>query len=569
MKLLFRNYLASLRERDELDAVLPDLLSELGFVVYSRPQRGTAQAGVDIAAVGKDEDGERKVFLFSVKQGDLTRQAWNDGSAQGLRPSLDEILDNYIPHRIPDRYKKLKIVICMVFGGDMQEQVRSTVNGYTKGHSTRRISFDEWNGDKLAGLLLQGVLREEIMPKSIRSHFQKAVALVDEPDIAYRHFARLVGELVKRVNGDRASVRTARQMYIAVWVLFVWARDIDNVEAPYRASELVLLNIWSLVRPYIGKKSSVAGKSITMVLNDTIRLHVAIAAELLERKVLKHAGTMDGISMAVQSRSSVDVNIRLFDILGRVALTGLWLVWFVERDPDAKRRAAALAQATRWVALGYQLIENNRALFLPLQDQQGIDVMLFLLLVSAANGNLQDTNVWLNEMVGRLCLTVRTHGRYPCVFGDYRDLAAHPREKTDDYRKEATPGSILVPVLAAFLAALGNQDAVTQLMDLKANELEHCTLQLWTPDKSSEDAIYLGSRDHGVAICDLPITPTGESLFKTLRDACAQTEGFGELSAIATGFWPIILTACRHYRLPVPPQLWLDMVDPKSASSTE
>lgn len=569
MKLLFRNYLASLRERDELDAVLPDLLSELGFVVYSRPQRGTAQAGVDIAAVGKDDDGERKVFLFSVKQGDLTRQAWNDGTVQGLRPSLDEILDNYIPHRIPARYKKLKIVICMVFGGDMQEQVRTTVNGYIKKHSTRKISFDEWNGDKLAGLLLQGVLREEIIPKAIRSHFQKAVALVDEPDIAHRHFARLVTELVKRVSGDRASVRTARQLYIAVWVLFVWARDVDNVEAPYRASELVLLNIWNLVRPYIGKKSSAAGKSITMVLHDAIRLHVAIASELLERKVLPHAGTKDGISMAIQSRSSVDVNIRLFDIPGRVALTGLWLVWFIERDPDAKRRAAAEDQAARWATLGYQLIDNNRALFLPLQDQQGIDVMLFLVLVSAVNGSRPDANAWLYEMVERLALTVRTHGRYPCVFGDYRDLMAHPRERTDDYRREATPGSILIPVLAAFLAALGNQDALKQLMELKANELQHCTLQLWTPDKSSEEAIYLSARDHGVAICDLPLSLTGKELFRTLRDACGQTEGFSGLSAIATGFWPIILTACRHYRLPVPPQLWLDMVDAPEEPSTQ
>ena len=55
MKLLIRDYLASLRERDELDAILPDLLSELGFNVYSRPQRGTSQLGVDIAAVGKME----------------------------------------------------------------------------------------------------------------------------------------------------------------------------------------------------------------------------------------------------------------------------------------------------------------------------------------------------------------------------------------------------------------------------------------------------------------------------------------------------------------------------------
>ena len=215
------------------------------------------------------------------------------------------------------------------------------------------------------------------------------------------------------------------------------------------------------------------------------------------------------------------------------------------------------------------MIDNNRSLFLPLQDQQAIDVMLFLLLVSAVNGSRPDANAWLYEMVERLALTVRTHGRYPCVFGDYRDLVAHPRERTDDYRREATPGSILIPVLAAFLVALGNQDALKQLIELKANELQHCTLQLWTPDKSSEEAIYLSASDHGVAICDLPLSLTGKELFKTLRDACSQTEGFDGLSAIATGFWPIILTACRYYRLPVPPQLWLDMVDPSEEPGTQ
>src|ERR1043165_7505119 len=108
MKLLVRNYLASLREREELDAILPDLLSELGYTEYSRPQRGTAQAGVDIVAIGDDE-GERKVFLFSVKQGDLTRQSW-DGTPQALRSSLNEILDTSIPTKIPKRYQSLKIV---------------------------------------------------------------------------------------------------------------------------------------------------------------------------------------------------------------------------------------------------------------------------------------------------------------------------------------------------------------------------------------------------------------------------------------------------------------------------
>lgn len=452
MKLLFRNYLASLREREELDAILPDLLSELGYTVYSRPQRGTAQAGVDIAAVGKDDDGDRKLFLFSVKQGDLTRQSW-DGTPQALRSSLNEILDSYIPTKVPKRYQKLKIVICLVFGGDMQEQVRSTVNGYIKRNSTKKISFDEWNGDKLAGLLLQGILREEIMPKAVRSYFQKAVALIDEPDISHQHFRRFVCELSKNASNDKARVRVARQLYIALWVLFVWARDVDNVEAPYRASELVLLNIWNLLRLYIGKKPGAAGKAIEMVARHAIQLHLAIASELLERKILPYVGVRDGIAMAVRSRSSVDVNLKLFDILGRIALTGLWLQWLIDLDPIADRRAAGQDQVARFATMGFQLINNNRALFLPLQDQHAIEVALFLILVGVVDGNKNDAQTWLHEMVDRLAFAVRTHGNYPCVFTEYRDLIAHPREQTDEYRKEATSGSILVPLLALFLSA--------------------------------------------------------------------------------------------------------------------
>jgi hypothetical protein len=146
VKLVFRQYLASLRERNELDAVLPDLLSELGFTVISRPSVGTRQYGVDVAAVGLDSDKKRKLFLFSIKQGDLTRADW-DGNSQALRSSLNDILDVYIPTRIPKSYDKLDVVICLCFGGDVQEAVRDNVTQFTKQRSVGRVSFQEWNGD--------------------------------------------------------------------------------------------------------------------------------------------------------------------------------------------------------------------------------------------------------------------------------------------------------------------------------------------------------------------------------------------------------------------------------------
>jgi hypothetical protein len=561
MKLLFRQYLASLRERDELDVILPDLLSELGYTVYSRPKRGTAQAGVDVAAVGKDDDGERKVFLFSVKQGDLTRQDW-DGTPQALRSSLNQILDTYITTKIPKRYQALKVVICLVVGGDIQEQVRSDVTQFIKRCSTDKISFDEWNGDRLAGLLLQGILREEIMPKALRSHFQKAVAMVDEPTVAVRHFGRLVLGLSESATKDADRVRAARQLFIALWVLFVWARDADNVEAPYQASELVLLYIWNLLRPLIANKANAANKAVTLVLRHTINLHMAIALELLEKKILPHVGVRDGISIAVRTHTHVDVNLRLFDILGRISLTGLWVHWLIKHDPDPMRKAAAQDQVAKLAGMGYRLIDNNRALFLPLQDQQAIEIALFLVLVGVLDGSKEDARNWLQEMTERLALTVQTHGRYPCVFSEYRELVAHPRERTEEYRREATAGSILIPLLTAFLSAFGDARSLETLTKLKSKELAHCTLQLWIPDSSSEEGLYIGTHDHGVALADLPLSASGTDLLKTIREACNESKDFNALTAIATGHWPVVLTACRHYRFPVPPQFWINMVDP-------
>ena len=565
MKLIFRSYLASLREREELDAILPDLLSELGYNVYSRPQRGTTQAGVDIAAVGVDEDGERKLFLFTVKRGDLTRESWNDGTPQSLRASLDTILDNYVQHRVPKRYQDLKIVVCMVFGGDMQEQVRSDVEGYVRRYSTDQVSFAEWNGDKLAGLLMQGVLREGIMPKVLRRHFQKAVAMVDDPEIAFAHFSRLVHELCQAATNDKERTRTARQIYIALWVFFVWARDVDNVEAPYRASELALLRLWDLLRPYVDKTRSAAGKAITAVVGDAIQLHLAITEEFLYRKILPHVGVPYGISMAIRGGTSADVNLRLFDVLGRIAMAGLWIHWIGQLDADADRKARLNAQTRDLADAGFRLINNNPALFLPLQDEQSIEIALFLLLVGAAGGNLHDAHAWLQGMAQRLALTVRTHGRYPCVFSEYRDLIAHPRSRTDEYRQDATAGSTLIPLMAAFLSYFGDGESLAKLIDLKDKELQHCTLQLWIPDESSEAGLYVGNDEHGIGLCDLPLTTDGQEQIDTLEAAFKQEGSFDKLSAISTGYWPIMLAACHQYRLPVPPQFWLRIVAPLAA----
>jgi hypothetical protein len=373
------------------------------------------------------------------------------------------------------------------------------VRGYTSKHTTNQVAFDEWNGDRIAEFILAGILREEILPRAQRSRFQKSVAMVDEPDVAYHHFAELVGQLCRNAGENLAArVTAARQINVCLWILFVWARDVENLEGPYRCSEAALLNTWDLLKPSIGRRSNNA-KALVRALHQLIALHLLITTQFLDTKIRPYVGKRHAISLSVGSQNAVDVNLAVFNLLGRIAMAGLWAAWSAERS-GAEDRAANQKNIEGLLSDGFKLINGNPSLFSPISDDQAIDIALFLQLVLSCGQLLADTAAWLTHMADRLDFVVRTHGKYPCIYTEYRDLIYHPQEQSDAYRKDATSGSILIPLLASWLAALGADEAFAKLGELKRTQLEHCTLQLWLPDKLTEDNIYTGGRDHGMAL---------------------------------------------------------------------
>ena len=44
-------------------------------------------------------------------------------------------------------------------------------------------------------------------------------------------------------------------MSICLWILFAWAREAQNTESAYRASELTLLHAWNMLKLYVGKET--------------------------------------------------------------------------------------------------------------------------------------------------------------------------------------------------------------------------------------------------------------------------------------------------------------------------
>ena len=557
MRALIREYLASLRERGELDAMLPDLLSELGYVVFSRPSRGTRQLGVDVAAAGPP--GDDRIYLFSIKSGDLTRSEWNGASDQALRPSLDEILDAYIPHQLPPEHSSKAIVICPCFGGEVREAARESFNGYMELKTTTRVSFEVWNGDRLARHLEEGMLGDRVMSGTMRAHLRKAIATSDEADVSFGHFGKYVAAAVDCAPNasDVARLSSARQVCVSLWMLFVWSREAGNLESAYLSSELVLLRVWEMAREVLARNDR-SSEPMGSVLSELLELHFRIWDELVGRKVLPHADSRNALSAAVKTASPLDVNLRLFDTVGRVALRGLWQLWVDRLGGDlAPSLGDGLHGSADWIADRLlTMVAANGTLLSPVSDGQVIDIALAFTFLAAHGRHLADLRAWIEQLVNRVDFSYRAGGRYPCVFTDYVDLASHPKA-TDGYFQEATRGSVLLPTLAYWSAALGATTALEKLAALAEGPLNQCTMQFWLPWTDSENHLWRTADGHGAALLDLPMVREPRKLLDYVLQECGPACPFEKLSAIKQGFSPLVLVACRHHRLPVPPQVFV------------
>lgn len=562
MKLVIRQYLASLKERGELDALLPDLLSQIGLEVFLKPGIGSRQYGVDVGAYGKlSEDSENKVYLFSVKSGDLDRKDWDSGNPQDLRPSINEIIDVFISSRIPAEYKDKSIEICLCFGGEVKEEVRANVSMFLDRATSDKVSFSEWNGDRLAALIEQYMLREELLPENCRGLLRKSLAMIDEPDISFKYFSQLTISLTKTDDIQPKQILTGiRQLYLCLWILYAWCREEDNLESVFLSAEFTLLNTWEAIKFALGKKNKVAIATLT-TLDSIFILNQQILNQYLEEKIIPHADNLYALSHAVRPSCEVDVNLKLFDVLGRLALGGFWSYWYLEQlDKDNEESQRFFSE----MVVNYQetikkLVVNNPMLFTPYKDEQAIDLVLALWLLSLDKKHWKDIHNWLMRMTNEILQMLRIHGKYPANITTYAELIEHPTAKTEEYRKSITKGSILYPYISTFSAIMGFVEPYETIKRIKEEFLSHCNFQVYFLDESSENNFYRSDKIHGATLSNVCVTETPSVLMEQLVNECEQSNKVYEMSAFKYACWPIILTGCRHYRLPVPMHFIIEM----------
>lgn len=542
-----------MKERNELDVLLPELLSDMGFTILSTPQIGTRQYGVDVVAIGKNTDEIDSVYLFSIKSGDLTRSEWNGNANQALRPSLDEIIDVYIPTLIADEHKTKPIVICLCFGGEIKEEIRANVVQYINRHKTEQISFEEWNGDKLAQFVEQHFLKESFLPPDYQSLMRKSLALLDEPLTSYRYFNQLIDKILQSSTDE---IKKLRQVYISLWILFNWCRDDDNLEAAFLSAESALLYSWDLIK-YLDNYSKPKQNKILDALNPIFQLYRLVTRTYLETKIIPYCHITHGLSSTIWGRNHIDVNLRMFDILGRLSLGSLWLIYDKAKceNDGVKNDLEILHQ--KYVGAIKNLINHNSILLAPYQEYQTTHIALALLALRIYDENLKYSHSWLEAMLERINNNFIGNLTYLCTLRSYSELLEHPKSDKE-YKEKVTGSSIFYPFLATYAAFSGMQDIYDKVNKLHDQQIPHCNFQAWYLSSDSEEKMWKNKDNHGISLANLTLNLSMDKFLKEILLQCRESDDFKELSAIKFYVPLLILIACRHYQYPVPYDFFLE-----------
>ena len=458
MKILLRDYLAKLRESGELDVLVADLLLNMQIEPKSKPQRGVRQYGVDIAAVGKDieDDGKQKLFLITIKAGDITRNDWDGNQSNAVRPSLNEIKDVYLKKLVNNSQKDIpkKIVLCC--GGVLRQEVENNWTGYIDDNRIPgQLEYVLWTGDTLALLTEKYFLDEYLFPPENQSKMRKALALLDQNEQEPVFFYGLIEQILfggeSPTNASEKSYNThlkiLRLVSLCLGVVAKWSLDVKNTRPALLCAERVLLRTWDFLRQHELLGNTPARKIYTHLYEQYLA-----AASAYTKRIRPVCTIKDGLANYSSHAEAVEYSLRVFEVIGFLSTLGISIL-NCSQDADRDEHEGGVRIAADTLVA---LIKNNPAALTPRYDDHAIEIALGLLLLFRTR-RTDEALGWMTELCHRITLAYDLGEFFPVQSDNYEDLIDMEFGRNAP-REQLMSLSTLLPTIAEWYAIIGEQE---------------------------------------------------------------------------------------------------------------
>lgn len=475
IQLVLSHYLAGLRERNELDALLPELLKAMGHSVLSRPQIGVGEAGVDVVSTKENENGVAEVFLFVIKFGDIGRDDFYVGQ-QAIDPSVREASNDFIRNRLPEPLKTLRKRIVLVTNGVLKKEIGPGFAALSHDVAERpQTSLEFWGIDQLTPLIEQYLFDETLLLAKGKSNLRAALAGLEESDTAIHRFVRFIESCFETEEEESTQGKATRKKKFLRrcatatmgWsVLLVWGQSEGNLKPGVVAGEYLALRLWAEAV----KTGFSADKAFLVRFAAVMTLQVRALLEYFD-KVMRQLLIRRAV-LGYRPERLLYAEL-IFEELGRLST----LLLLLQRTPAQDELRS---QIHRHLVC---LVNEHPGCRLPVYDGQTIDLTL-LLAALMGESDWNNSQLILSEVTSRLHHALRT-GRHLPVDTDLLDaVALNVTGKAG--QRDFFEISSLVPALATVAAFLRDEKTLEHLRDGVQPLLENVTLERWFPEATFE-----------------------------------------------------------------------------------
>ena len=244
MRLIVKEYISQLKEKDELDILVSDIFVQKGYIADNIPKTGNRQFGVDIQLHNKKE-----LLLVVVKQGNIDRKVWNNG-VNSVRQSLDEIKDVKI-NSLTSEERKKKIRIIVATNGIRDEAIIPNWNGYVNSNqewSKISVNIEFMGIDDIVKEILDNFFNEYLFDADIHSSMRKALYFIDEGDYKREYYEEIVDSIIHKIKEagrkKRKLSKACSTLYLASQMICQYATDVGNTKVAIDVSEFVIIKYW-------------------------------------------------------------------------------------------------------------------------------------------------------------------------------------------------------------------------------------------------------------------------------------------------------------------------------------
>ncbi|MBS0032071.1 hypothetical protein ACTJJ0_31935 [Chitinophaga sp. 22321] len=475
--IIVREYLNSLKEDEELDRLLPLLLTLKGLRIIrtAKDAKGQNQQGKDIIAFGRDNDGIRKRFYFEVKgHSDKNIDEASISKTDGILDSLTSArFAKYEDPGIPG-FNNSPVKVILVHNGVLKPAAKDVYNGVIdKLFGDGAQQFERWDIHTLTDefgtyLFSEYLLTEE---ENIRL-FKRTLVLMDVPDYGLEDFFRLIDNLLTKplATTSRAFTKLFSSLNLLSYMIWHYAKENNNLLPSIKGTSYLVLQTWA----WILRNNLSSKPSVIKVFKKLLTTHKGILDEYFE-KTLQVAIIQNGLfSEPGGFFENVGYSLRCMDYISL-------LVYYFQLQQagssfDFKIDQEALAEMqVKQKKLLFEIIDNNDGTKRPLLDRHSRPILLVSLFVLQSHECTEIDRILLNNylcgVLDGVALIELMRKRLPELHDNEEALIETAATGKRSYEYQDS-GSMLLLIVIELLSILGNEGMYSQFRERFSQQVD-------------------------------------------------------------------------------------------------